>query len=122
MYRHCDGGVKWHDGHSFRSSERIRYTRRCNSVAVCRNFHSNDPRLDADNEIDSVRSRTIGSLQSARVSVPPLFIKDEQESNPELRYKWRTNLIASQPYWEGKFKQDKYIVYKEVDKKAKAGV
>jgi protein phosphatase methylesterase 1 len=49
----------------------------------------------------SVRTKTIGSLQSARISVPPLFIKEEEEKDDKLRYKWRTNLIATQPYWEG---------------------
>lgn len=59
--------------------------------------------IQAEAAVRSVRSKTIGSLQSARVSVPPLFVKDEQEKDPNLRFKWRTNLIASQPYWEGEY-------------------
>lgn len=51
-----------------------------------------------------VRTKTIGSLQSARISVPPLLLKHEQERDPSRRFQWRSNLPASQPFWEGWFK------------------
>ncbi|KAH8890874.1 protein phosphatase methylesterase [Thozetella sp. PMI_491] len=49
-----------------------------------------------------VRSRTIRNSISARTSVPALLVLDETASD-ERPWKWRTNLAATQPFWEGWF-------------------
>ena len=49
----------------------------------------------------STRSRTIRSTHSARVSVPSLLRHNSQDTaQPWI---WRTDLAATQPYWEGWF-------------------
>ena len=49
-----------------------------------------------------VRSRTIRNALSARTSVPALLVEKaaEGETRP---WRWRTNLAATQPFWEGWF-------------------
>jgi protein phosphatase methylesterase 1 len=49
-----------------------------------------------------VRSRTIRNTTSARISVPALLSYDEgaQKARPWI---WRTDLAATQPFWEGWF-------------------
>ena len=49
----------------------------------------------------STRSRTIRNSTSARISVPSLLCHDT--SNGTHRLSWRTDLAATQPYWEGWF-------------------
>ena len=49
----------------------------------------------------STRSRTIRSTNSARISVPSLLRHDS--SNTNHAWTWRTDLAATQPYWEGWF-------------------
>ena len=49
----------------------------------------------------SIRSRTIRSNISARISVPSLLRHDP--SNVSHQWTWRTDLAATQPYWEGWF-------------------
>lgn len=49
-----------------------------------------------------IRSRTVRNSVSARTSVPPLLRHDESvDVSRPLR--WRTNLAATQPFWEGWF-------------------
>lgn len=50
-----------------------------------------------------VRSRTIRNSTSARTSVPALLVLDEH-TDSSRPWRWRTNLAASQPYWEEWFK------------------
>ncbi|KAI1304692.1 protein phosphatase methylesterase 1 [Xylaria venustula] len=59
-----------------------------------------------------VRSRTIRNSVSARTSVPSLLVRDdnhddddEKKNNPAdpRPWKWRTDLAATQPYWENWF-------------------
>ena len=49
-----------------------------------------------------IRSRTVRNSVSARTSVPPLLIFDEgvDSSRP---WRWRTNLVSTQPFWEDWF-------------------
>ncbi|KAF8544301.1 Alpha/Beta hydrolase protein [Trichophaea hybrida] len=46
------------------------------------------------------RSRTLRNPTSARISVPALLSEDVNSSRP---WKWRTDLAATQPFWEGWF-------------------
>lgn len=50
-----------------------------------------------------VRSRTIRNSTSARTSVPALLVLDEH-TDSNRPWRWRTNLAASQPFWEDWFK------------------
>ncbi|KAF5020824.1 hypothetical protein F66182_7147 [Fusarium sp. NRRL 66182] len=49
-----------------------------------------------------IRSRTVRNAISARTSVPALLVFDENEE-PTRPWRWRTNLGATQPYWEDWF-------------------
>ena len=49
----------------------------------------------------SIRSRTIRNSTSARISVPSLLCHDP--SNVSRQWTWRTDLAATQPYWQGWF-------------------
>ncbi|KAI9834763.1 MAG: Protein phosphatase methylesterase 1 [Sarea resinae] len=49
------------------------------------------------------RSRTIRNTTSARVSVPSLLRIDPKATNPARSRVWRTDLAATQPFWEGWF-------------------
>lgn len=49
-----------------------------------------------------LRSRTIRNASSARTSVPPLLVFDE-EIDSSRPWRWRTNLGATQPFWEDWF-------------------
>lgn len=54
----------------------------------------------------SVRTKTISNLASARISVPPLVRdagEDFAQAGEPHRYKWRTDLGATEPYWRGWF-------------------
>ena len=51
--------------------------------------------------LTSIRSRTIRNSTSARISVPSLLHHDAV--NASHRWTWRTDLAATQPYWEGWF-------------------
>ncbi|KAI1767652.1 protein phosphatase methylesterase [Hypoxylon sp. FL1150] len=49
-----------------------------------------------------VRSRTIRNSVSARTSVPALLARSEAQGDPRP-WKWRTDLGATQPFWENWF-------------------
>ncbi|KAI1154866.1 Alpha/Beta hydrolase protein [Nemania diffusa] len=49
------------------------------------------------------RSRTIRSAVSARTSVPSLLRRRDDEPGDARPWKWRTDLAATQPYWENWF-------------------
>jgi len=49
-----------------------------------------------------IRSRTIRNTISARTSVPAL-LQHETETQTSRPWIWRTNLAATQPFWEGWF-------------------
>lgn len=49
-----------------------------------------------------IRSRTVRNSISARTSVPALLSLDESV-DPSRPLRWRTNLAATQPFWEGWF-------------------
>ncbi|RDA85356.1 hypothetical protein CP532_6407 [Ophiocordyceps camponoti-leonardi (nom. inval.)] len=49
-----------------------------------------------------IRSRTVRNSISARTSVAPLLRLDEA-ADPSRPWGWRTNLAATQPFWEGWF-------------------
>lgn len=49
-----------------------------------------------------VRSRTIRNSISARTSVPALLVFDANQ-DPTRPWRWRTNLGATQPFWEDWF-------------------
>lgn len=50
-----------------------------------------------------VRSRTIRNAVSARTSVPGLLVRDEAAGDPARPWRWRTDLAATQPFWEDWF-------------------
>jgi protein phosphatase methylesterase 1 len=50
-----------------------------------------------------VRSRTIRNAVSARTSVPGLLALDETLKDSARPWRWRTDLAATQPFWEGWF-------------------
>ncbi|KAK0392663.1 hypothetical protein NLU13_2158 [Sarocladium strictum] len=50
-----------------------------------------------------VRTRTVRNSVSARTSVPPLLIRDENGNDAARPWRWRTNLAATQPFWEDWF-------------------
>ncbi|KAK2047147.1 protein phosphatase methylesterase 1 [Colletotrichum somersetense] len=49
-----------------------------------------------------IRSRTIRNSISARTSVPALLVYDDS-ADPTRPWRWRTDLSATQPFWEGWF-------------------
>lgn len=49
-----------------------------------------------------IRSRTIRNSVSARTSVPAL-LKHDDETRSSRSWTWRTDLAATQPFWEGWF-------------------
>lgn len=49
-----------------------------------------------------IRSRTIRNSLSARTSVPALLTRSDKPSDPRP-WKWRTDLGATQPFWENWF-------------------
>ena len=49
-----------------------------------------------------IRSRTIRNSVSARTSVPSLLVHNE-EARSSRPWTWRTDLAATQPFWEGWF-------------------
>lgn len=49
-----------------------------------------------------VRSRTVRNSVSARTSVPPLLVHNN-ELDSSRPWRWRTNLAATQPFWEDWF-------------------
>ncbi|KAI1115159.1 Alpha/Beta hydrolase protein [Nemania sp. NC0429] len=50
-----------------------------------------------------IRSRTIRNSISARTSVPSLLHLRDEEPGDTRPWKWRTDLAATQPYWENWF-------------------
>ncbi|KAI9802432.1 MAG: Protein phosphatase methylesterase 1 [Sarcosagium campestre] len=50
------------------------------------------------------RSRTLRNTTSARISVPALLQRAISANSPDRAWVWRTNLAATQPFWEGWFK------------------
>lgn len=54
----------------------------------------------------SIRTKTVGNLASARMSVPALVRdagEDYAQTGEPHRYMWRTDLGATEPYWRGWF-------------------
>ena len=68
------------------------------AVSIRQNPLSSPIRTNAS---ESTRSRTIRSSTSARISVPSLLRHDPL--NVSRQWTWRTDLAATQPYWEGWF-------------------
>lgn len=52
-----------------------------------------------------VKSRTVRGVRSARVSVPGLLVEAEEgeDEGGKFAWRWRTDLAATQPFWEGWF-------------------
>ncbi|KAM3459028.1 hypothetical protein MY3296_000175 [Beauveria thailandica] len=52
-----------------------------------------------------IRTRTVRNSMSARTSVPALLLlhRDDGMPSPERPWRWRTDLAATQPFWEGWF-------------------
>ncbi len=51
-----------------------------------------------------IKSGTVKDVMSARVSMPHQVIAKTNEETGVTKYVWRTDLMASKPYWEGWFK------------------
>jgi protein phosphatase methylesterase 1 len=49
----------------------------------------------------SVKSSTIRNVESSKISIPCLLIEEKSKQTGAKKYIWRTDLAASQQYWEG---------------------
>lgn len=49
----------------------------------------------------SVKSKTVSNSYSARVSVPPQIEEVENPKGEGTAWKWRTNLLSTEPFWSG---------------------
>lgn len=71
-------------------------------MAVSNTQNSKSSRVSTNALIPiSTRSRTIRNSTSARISVPSLLRPDPSKASHQ--WTWRTDLAATQPYWEGWF-------------------
>jgi hypothetical protein len=50
-----------------------------------------------------VKSGTVKDIESARISMPHQVVSKTDDAG-NTKYVWRTDLMASKPYWEGWFK------------------
>lgn len=68
-------------------------------------MQTSPPLPDTFIDVISTRSRTIRNTISARISVPSLLQLDTSQSSQVATksWTWRTDLAATQPYWEGWF-------------------
>jgi len=64
-------------------------------------------------KINSITSHTIRNVESAKISVPSQLAKIESKTG--TKYIWRTNLSASEKYWEGK-KLYSILLYYQINK------
>jgi protein phosphatase methylesterase 1 len=57
----------------------------------------------------SLQSNSIRDITSARVSVPSYVVPapDGTEPGPQAKQVWRTDLLATEPYWEGRHQRFK---------------
>lgn len=51
-----------------------------------------------------IKSGNVKDINSARVSMPDQVIPEVDHSTGVTKYVWRTDLMATKPYWEGWFK------------------
>lgn len=51
-----------------------------------------------------IKSGTVKDIESARVSMPPQVVGEIDEASGVTKYAWRTDLMATKPYWESWFK------------------
>ena len=51
-----------------------------------------------------IKSKTVRDVESARVSMPDQVYAVTDPTTGVTTYKWKTDLMASKPYWEGWFK------------------
>ncbi|CAG8545447.1 250_t:CDS:2 [Funneliformis caledonium] len=51
----------------------------------------------------SVKSSTIHNAESSKISIPSLLREQESKQTDAVKYVWKTDLAASQPYWKGWF-------------------
>lgn len=51
-----------------------------------------------------IRSASVKDLESARISMPDQVIAKTNEQIGQVKYVWRTDLMATKPYWEEWFK------------------
>jgi hypothetical protein len=58
-----------------------------------------------------MRSGSVKNLESARVSMPAQVVKKTTDKGQEV-YEWRTDLLATKPYWE--CKRIYYLIYRVV--------
>lgn len=49
----------------------------------------------------SITSGAVRNLASARVSVPSLLVPQPDRADGSQEVVWRTDLVATAPYWEG---------------------
>lgn len=47
----------------------------------------------------AIRTNTVRNRSSAEISIPSQLVKDPQT----IKYKWRTDLVSSEPFWKGWF-------------------
>ena len=51
-----------------------------------------------------IKTGTVKDLESARVSMPHQVVGKIDDATGTTKYVWRTDLLATKPYWEGWFK------------------
>jgi len=51
----------------------------------------------------SCRSHIVLNSYSARVSVPSQIVEEQNPNGEGTCWKWRTNLLSTEPYWKGTF-------------------
>lgn len=69
----------------------------------------------------SCRSRTVLNSYSARVSVPSQIVEQPNANGEGTCWKWRTNLLSTEPYWKGTFSLGKldYLILIEGEERKK---
>jgi hypothetical protein len=109
--------IAHHEIHTCQKARIILFSRRCNTVAVSQAFTFQSSSYCASSPIASktcltlqsetemlnvsVGSHSIRNVESARVSVPS-YIRPLEESGSGSKHIWRTNLLATEPFWAGK--------------------
>jgi protein phosphatase methylesterase 1 len=91
--RHRHGGPTDHEVHPSETPLILPVGCRCRALAVSSPASQITARL-----ICSVSSHSIRNAESARVSVPSYIVP---ESSHSTRQVWRTDLLATEPFWAG---------------------
>lgn len=92
--RHCRRGSPHHEVYSGQAALFVPIGRGCRALAVSVLGSRWGHKLKL-----SVSSHSIRNAESARVSVPSYIVPEAPESTRQI---WRTDLLATEPFWAGK--------------------